>query len=177
MRRMLRRAVMTAAAIPALLALAVYLPASAMAAPPVTGAHEVSQLVVQLPLSGTIQGPSEPIDINGTLNVQVVTPAGPPDGGPVVNVVARLAGTTGTGQTTGNTYRFRGTDTFPQQSPGSGGGVLTFTPVFKVYPPSPAGSGGGVPGPEPVQILQLTVPVAADGTIGDITATLLTPAS
>jgi hypothetical protein len=188
MRRILKRAAMTAAvgaaaaAVPASAmaapaqAAAAPVPASAVAAPD-TGRPASAPVTVQLPLSGTIQGPSEPIDINGTLNVQVVTPAGPPDGGPVVNVVARLAGTTGTGQTTGNTYRFRGTDTFPQQSPGSGGGVLTFTPVFKVYPPDPAGSGGGVPGPEPVQILQLTVPVAADGTIGDITATLLTPAS
>jgi hypothetical protein len=172
MRRMLRRAVMTAAAIPALLALAVYLPASAMAAPPVTGAHEVSQLVVQLPLSGTIQGPTELIGINGTLKVHVVSYTGTPSGDLSARVDASLASTTGTGQTTGDTYRLLGTVTFPPQRVSSGGGALTFNPAFTLVPPSPAGDTPG-----PIQFVQLTVPIAADGTIGDITATLLTPAS
>lgn len=160
----------------ALLALAaVYSPAMAATDTSNAATHEQ----VQLSLSGTIQGPTESIDINGTLNVNVVTyPPGPVTPNPMssARIVATLVNTTGTGETTGGTYRFTGTDTsFNTYPPNPGGGhVLTFTPTFTIFPPNPFFPRPDVP-PGPIKILQVSVPIAADGTIGEITATLLTP--
>ncbi|MFD7322998.1 hypothetical protein ACFV9D_18205 [Streptomyces sp. NPDC059875] len=134
-----------------------------------TAAARPAQLIhrqtVVLPLSGTFGAFfSEPIDITGSIRVRVVTET-EPDGGGTARVTSTLLRTTGTGEVSGDAYRFVGSDTDEVAWPPAPITPLTFNPTFfKIYPPDP------ILPPHPVQPVIVDVTLAPDGAIENISA-------
>ncbi|MFD9412992.1 hypothetical protein ACFWBN_39160 [Streptomyces sp. NPDC059989] len=137
-----------------------------LATPTLTAeAAAVNSRTVVLPLNGTFEEPgAEPIDITGSIRVRVVTRTEPGRGG-TAHIVSTLQRTTGTGEDTGATYRFAGTDVAFRTFPPVPVTPLDINPVFlKFWPPTP------ILPPHPVRPVNVEVTLAADGTINAITA-------
>ncbi|WP_327429521.1 hypothetical protein [Streptomyces sp. NBC_01236] len=149
-------------------------PAVSAAAQPlraVTAVRAVSAVhtrTVVLPLSGTFSGAdAEPIGITDSIRVTVVTSADSGGGG-TVRVISTLDNATGTGSVSGAIYRFVGADYTKVAFPPAPITPVTVDPTFlKIIPPVPV---------QPVQHVQpvrVAVTVTADGTISDITASIV----
>lgn len=124
---------------------------------------------VDIPLEGTFGGSScganENIDVTGSVHITVNI--GDTGG---IKGVTNLVNTSGTGETSGLTYRFTGAESFRSHLPGRPKPTtLTLTPIFQIHRPGAA--------PNPCQFVFETIDIAADGSITNISANVFTPES
>ncbi|MFE1230076.1 hypothetical protein [Streptomyces sp. NPDC058745] len=126
---------------------------------------------VVLPLSGTFRAfSSEPIDITGSIRIRVVTETDSGGGG-TARVTSTLLNTTGTGEVSGDSYRFVGSDTDEVAWPPDPITPLTFNPTFfKIVPPHPIVPPNPIVPPHPIQPVIVDVTLAPDGAIDGISA-------
>ncbi|MDK9496550.1 hypothetical protein QEZ40_001132 [Streptomyces katrae] len=131
----------------------------------------VHSSIVQLPLDGTFEETgAEPIHLTGSIRVRVTTRTTAGVGG-TAQITSTLIGTTGIGEDTGARYRFAGTDIALRAYPPDPVTPVEVTPRFlKFYPPVPILPPNPVLPPHPVRPVLVRATIAADGTVGAVTA-------
>ncbi|MEU9717381.1 hypothetical protein [Streptomyces sp. NPDC047976] len=167
----LARATVPIGLVAAALCLTAPVPAAATTTVPAARLAVVHSRIVQLPLDGTFEeAGAEPIHLTGSIRVRVVTRTTAGVGG-TAQITSTLIGTTGTGEDTGARYRFAGTDIALRALPPNPVTPVEVTPRFlKFYPPVPILPPHPVVPPNPVRPVLVRVVVAADGTVGAVTA-------